>query len=64
MIKLVKLGDIEKFVRAAGIISHYVGDASQPLHVSKHHYGGAFGQSCQKTCSGGVRYQNDRKICR
>jgi hypothetical protein len=40
MIKLVKLGDIEKFVCAAGIISHYVGDASQPLHVSKYHYGG------------------------
>jgi hypothetical protein len=40
MIKHVKLGDIEKFVCAAGIISYYVGDASQPLHVSKYHYGG------------------------
>jgi len=56
MIKLVKLGDIEKFVWAAGIISHYVGDASQPLHVSKYHYGVAFGQSCQKISSWGVRY--------
>jgi len=39
MVKFVSSGDIEKFVCAAGIISHYVGDASQPLHVSKYHHG-------------------------
>jgi hypothetical protein len=27
-------GDVESFVCAAGIMSHYVGDACQPLHIS------------------------------
>lgn len=39
MVKFVSSGDIEKFVCAAGIISHYICDASQPLHVSKYHHG-------------------------
>jgi hypothetical protein len=34
MVKFVSLGDVKKFACAAGIISHYVGDASQRLHAS------------------------------
>ena len=31
---MFKRGEVEKFVCAAGILSHYVGDACQPLHIS------------------------------
>ncbi len=34
MVSFVKDGEAEKFVCAAGILSHYVGDACQPLHIS------------------------------
>jgi hypothetical protein len=34
MVQFVQDGDLEKFVCAAGILSHYVGDACQPLHIS------------------------------
>jgi hypothetical protein len=34
MVEYVKAGDVERFVAAAGIVSHYVGDACQPLHIS------------------------------
>ena len=34
MVEYVKAGDVEKFVCAAGIVSHYVGDSCQPLHIS------------------------------
>jgi hypothetical protein len=34
MVSFVKAGQVEKFVCAAGIVSHYVGDACQPLHIS------------------------------
>ena len=30
----VEKGDVKSFVAAAGILSHYVGDACQPLHIS------------------------------
>lgn len=39
MVKFVKEKNTEKFVCAAGILSHYVGDACQPLHTSKYHAG-------------------------
>ena len=39
MVRFLKAGEIEKFVCAAGIVSHYIGDASQPLHTSKYHHG-------------------------
>jgi hypothetical protein len=29
----------DEFVCAAGIVAHYVGDACQPLHISKYHHG-------------------------
>jgi hypothetical protein len=34
MVEFVKNGDVAGFVCAAGIVSHYVGDACQPLHIS------------------------------
>ena len=34
MVKFVKAGDVNQFVAAAGIVSHYVGNACQPLHIS------------------------------
>jgi hypothetical protein len=34
MVAFVKAGQVEKFVCAAGIVSHYIGDACQPLHIS------------------------------
>ncbi|MDB5408073.1 MAG: hypothetical protein JWL84_2985 [Rhodospirillales bacterium] len=34
MVSFVKAGEVEKFVCAAGVLSHYVGDACQPLHIS------------------------------
>jgi hypothetical protein len=34
MVSFVAKGDVASFVCAAGILSHYVGDACQPLHIS------------------------------
>ncbi len=34
MVKSVENGNVVDFVAAAGILSHYVGDAAQPLHIS------------------------------
>jgi len=34
MVEAVAAGDVARFVCAAGLVSHYVGDASQPLHGS------------------------------
>jgi len=34
MVAAVRAGDAIKFVCAAGILSHYVGDSCQPLHIS------------------------------
>ena len=34
MVYFVKRGEAENFICAAGILSHYVGDACQPLHIS------------------------------
>jgi len=39
MVKFLKAKDVEKFVCAAGILSHYVGDACQPLHTSQYFNG-------------------------
>ncbi|HXG94006.1 MAG TPA: hypothetical protein VNN73_16800 [Blastocatellia bacterium] len=39
MVKFVSEGKIAEFVCAGGILSHYVGDACQPLHVSFLHHG-------------------------
>lgn len=34
MVKYLKAGEIDRFVCAAGVVAHYVGDACQPLHGS------------------------------
>jgi len=34
MVTAVRSGNVETFVCAAGILSHYVGDSCQPLHIS------------------------------
>ncbi len=39
MVQSLKDLDIARFVAAGGLMSHYVGDACQPLHVSRLHHG-------------------------
>jgi hypothetical protein len=39
MVRFLKAKDVERFLCAAGVLSHYVGDACQPLHVSSLHHG-------------------------
>lgn len=39
MVAYLKKGDVLRFVAAAGVMAHYVGDASQPLHCSFMHHG-------------------------
>jgi hypothetical protein len=39
MVKYVEDGDAGSFVCAAGVLTHYVGDACQPLHISYLHDG-------------------------
>lgn len=34
MVSAVREGKVEEFVCAAGILSHYIGDSCQPLHIS------------------------------
>jgi hypothetical protein len=39
MVRFVKAGKVKEFVCAAGVLTHYVGDACQPLHISYLHDG-------------------------
>jgi hypothetical protein len=39
MVANLKKGDVLRFVAGAGVMAHYVGDASQPLHCSYMHHG-------------------------
>jgi hypothetical protein len=39
MVEFVRDGDVAQFVCAAGVLTHYVGDACQPLHISYLHDG-------------------------
>lgn len=39
MVGYLQQGDIKRFVAAGGVMAHYVGDASQPLHCSYLHHG-------------------------
>ena len=39
MVEFVRARKVAEFVCAGGIVSHYVGDACQPLHVSHLHHG-------------------------
>lgn len=42
MVNFVRAGDVASFVAAAGIITHYLGDACQPLHGSMYDDGDPF----------------------
>ena len=39
IVAYLKKGDVLRFVAGAGVMAHYVGDASQPLHCSYMHHG-------------------------
>jgi hypothetical protein len=39
LVGFVKKGDVNRYVAAAGLMAHFVGDACQPLHVSSLHHG-------------------------
>lgn len=39
MVAAVKANELNKYVCAAGVLAHYIGDACQPLHVSYLHHG-------------------------
>ena len=39
MVKYLEAGQVSHFVAAAGVLAHYCGDASQPLHCSWLHHG-------------------------
>jgi hypothetical protein len=39
MLAYARAGKVREFVCAGGIVSHYVGDACNPLHVSRLHHG-------------------------
>jgi hypothetical protein len=39
MVTYLKAKDVSHFAAAAGVLAHYVGDASQPLHCSYLHHG-------------------------
>ncbi|HEY7643148.1 MAG TPA: hypothetical protein VH814_25695 [Steroidobacteraceae bacterium] len=39
MVEHLRAQELDKFVCVAGTMAHYVGDACQPLHVSKLHHG-------------------------
>jgi hypothetical protein len=38
MVKALQQGDLAEFLNVAGCVSHYVGDACQPLHISRLHH--------------------------
>jgi hypothetical protein len=39
MVGYVKKKDVKRYIAAGGVLAHYVGDASQPLHCSWLHHG-------------------------
>ena len=41
MVRDLKHQSVDRFVCAAGLLAHYVGDACQPLHISHLHHGGS-----------------------
>jgi hypothetical protein len=41
MTAFLRAGKVDRFLCAAGIMAHYVGDCGQPLHISKLHHGRA-----------------------
>jgi hypothetical protein len=57
MVSFVRAGHVEEFVCAAGILSHYVGDSCQPLHISY-----LFNGNPDRLVSGMVRNSDGQKI--
>jgi hypothetical protein len=45
MVAFVRAGKVADYVCAAGVLAHYVGDACQPLHVSRLHHGRSAAES-------------------
>ena len=39
MVEFVRQREVDKYLCAAGILAHYVGDCGQPLHISRLHHG-------------------------
>lgn len=52
MTKSVRKGDADRFVCAAGILTHYVFDACMPLHISYMHHGDPHGEMKTVTSKG------------
>jgi hypothetical protein len=48
MIDYATDGDVLRFLCAGGLMAHYVGDACQPLHISRLHHGPEGGTSAEK----------------
>jgi hypothetical protein len=57
MVSFVRAGQVDQFVCAAGILSHYVGDSCQPLHISY-----LFNGNPDHLVSGMVRNSDGQKI--
>jgi hypothetical protein len=45
MVRSLSQGDVTRFLCVGGLMSHYVGDACQPLHISRLHHGNNPSQS-------------------
>lgn len=39
MVQATAAGDVRRYIASAGVLAHYVGDACQPLHISRLHHG-------------------------
>ena len=57
MVSFVRAGQVDQFVCAAGILSHYVGDSCQPLHISY-----LFNGNPDHLVSGMVRNSDGQKV--
>ncbi|MBO9670952.1 MAG: hypothetical protein J7485_10580 [Sphingobium sp.] len=48
MVDYARDGDVLRFVCAGGVMAHYLGDACQPLHISRLHHGPEGGSEAEK----------------
>jgi len=56
MVNFVRESNISRFVCAGGVLSHYIADACQPLHISRLHHGNP-GKKKEKPVHS--KYEND-----
>src|SRR5262249_18476117 len=61
MVRSLSQGDVTRFLCAGGLMSHYVGDACQPLHISRLHHGNNPSQS-QVHSDYETRMLDDRQV--